>query len=111
MLDMEKLRFQKAQEDFSANRHAFVLQHGHLTTSVQNLSLRGKMRDWFRRIWYKEIIDVPFEYGISFVSENYVREHWGKWFEVVSYHHGGIHDFQDIVVLTPKKPVIKCGMG
>ena len=32
--------------------------------------------------------------------------HWtigGKLFDIVDYHYGGIHDFQDIVVLKPKK--------
>jgi len=111
MLDMDKFRFQKAREDFSSNRHAFILQRGHLTTSVQNFPFVERIRDWFQRSSQKKIIDMPFEYGISFVPEVYLREHWGKWFEVVDYHHGGIHDFQDIVVLTPKKPIAVCGVG
>ena len=102
-MDMDESLFKKATEDFYANQHAFVLQHGHLTTSIQNLSPFGKIRDRFRRKSLKKIIDIPFEYGISFVPETYLRDHWGKWFEVLDYYHGGIHDFQDIVMLKPKK--------
>ena len=49
------------------------------------------------------MVEEPFEYGITFVPEGYVRDHWGKLFDIVDYHYGGIHDFQDIVVLKPKK--------
>lgn len=111
MLDMDKSRFQKAQEDFSANQHAFILQQGHLTTSARKLSLFEKIGNWVQKNSLKKIIDEPFEYGISFVPESYLRVHWGKWFEVVDYHYGGIHDFQDIVVLTPRKPATECDEG
>ncbi|MGI0014595.1 MAG: sulfotransferase, partial [Nitrososphaera sp.] len=103
MLDMEKARFERAQGDFAANRHAFVLQQGHLTTSEKERSIYEKASNFLRRNWSKRIIDMPYEYGISFIPEGYLRDHWGKWFEVVDYRHGAIHDFQDIVVLSPKK--------
>lgn len=104
MLDMEESRFRQAQRDFADNRHAFVLQLGHLTTLPQeNISLIETIKQTARSVFGKKVIQEPFEYGITFVPEVYLREHWGKWFEIVDYRYGGIHDFQDIVVLTPKK--------
>lgn len=92
MLDMDEARFQQARADFALDRLSFVLQFGHLTTlGVSSRSGPTKQ------------ITEPFEYGITFTPESYVRNHWSRWFDVVDYRHGGIHDFQDIVVLTPKK--------
>jgi SAM-dependent methyltransferase len=90
MLSMDEGLFQKAREQFAAGQHAFILQQGHLTTAQSPASKN-------------ELISVPFEYGITFIPENYIRSHWGRWFHVADYKHGGIHDFQDIVVLTPRK--------
>jgi hypothetical protein len=44
-----------------------------------------------------------FEYGISFIPEQCVRNTWSQWFDVIDYRAGAQHDFQDIVVLRPKK--------
>lgn len=101
MLDMDDQRFQIAQRDFQENRHAFVLQHGHLTTDSENLSVFERIRGFL--FGTKKVVTEKFEYGITFVPEDYLRAHWGKWFDIIGYHHGGIHDFQDIVVLKPKK--------
>ncbi|MBS7543090.1 class I SAM-dependent methyltransferase [Ancylobacter oerskovii] len=54
--------------------YSFVVQAGHLTTDEH-------------------------PYGITFISERYIRSVWSRWFEVVGVASGGIHDFQDIVVL------------
>ncbi|HEY0331648.1 MAG TPA: class I SAM-dependent methyltransferase [Rhodopseudomonas sp.] len=40
-----------------------------------------------------------YEYGISFTDEGYIRSRWSKFFFVEKIVAGGIHDFQDIVVL------------
>jgi hypothetical protein len=40
-----------------------------------------------------------YEYGITFISENYVRTKWSRFFVVEKIAFGAIHDFQDIVVL------------
>ena len=96
MLDMDETRFVSAQKDFAENRHAFVLQFGHLTTvSDEKKSNQSDTSS--------HVVAEPFEYGISFTPEEYVRTHWSRWFEVIDYRYGGIHDFQDIVVLAPKK--------
>ena len=101
MLDMDDQRFQAAQRDFQENRHAFVLQHGHLTTEPENLSVFERIKDIV--FGTKKMVAEKFEYGITFVPEKYLRAHWGRWFDVIDYNYGGIHNFQDVVVLKPKK--------
>ncbi|MGH8028883.1 MAG: class I SAM-dependent methyltransferase [Arenimonas sp.] len=91
MLDVDDVAFARARADFAAGRHAFVLQPGvHLTTLVDDRLLTGKT------------IAEPYEYGIALFPEAYVRSHWSRWFEIVDYRSGAIHDFQDIVVLRPR---------
>jgi SAM-dependent methyltransferase len=90
MLDVEEDLFQAARRDFAADRHAFILQQGHLTTTGEG-GAAGKL------------VAEPFEYGITFIPEGYLRAHWSRWFDVVDYRVGALHDFQDIVVLRPRK--------
>jgi SAM-dependent methyltransferase len=40
-----------------------------------------------------------YDYGMTFIGENYVRAKWSMVFSVESISFGAIHDFQDIVVL------------
>jgi len=40
-----------------------------------------------------------YEYGVTFISEDYVRTKWSRFFVVENIAFGAIHDFQDIVVL------------
>ncbi|MDR7135221.1 SAM-dependent methyltransferase [Lysobacter niastensis] len=92
MIEVDEGRFQAARERFAQGQHAFILQHGHLTTLGEDGVLaEGKA------------VSEPFEYGITFVPEDYVRTHWSKWFEIVDYREGALHDFQDIVVLKPRQ--------
>ena len=56
----------------------FVRQEGHLTSSA-------------------------YEYGITLISEVYIKQRWSRYFDVETVAVGGIHDFQDIVVL--RRPV------
>jgi SAM-dependent methyltransferase len=97
MLWMEQQLFEKACAEFEQNRHAFILQQGHLTTvgsaGVDNLLKRT----------VKTVIEEPYQYGITFIPETYIFTHWAKWFHVVEIRRGAIHDFQDIVVLRPRK--------
>lgn len=92
MLEVPEDLFQRARQQFAEGKHAFVLQkEGHLTT----ISDQGLRTD--------KIISEPFEYGITFIPESYVRAKWTTWFDILDYRSGAIHDFQDIVVLTPRK--------
>ena len=93
MIDVPDDAFAKAQADFAAGQHGFILQHGHLTTTEQTPADRnGK----------EKLVDDGFEYGITFVPEKYVRDHWSRWFDIVDYRTGALHDFQDLVVLRPR---------
>jgi SAM-dependent methyltransferase len=104
MLDMSEERFQNAQADFRANRHAFVLQFGHLTTVPEKDTFKNEtLLESLRKLAGMKAGPESFEYGITFIPEDYLRKHWGRWFDIVDYRHGAIHDFQDIVVLSPKK--------
>jgi SAM-dependent methyltransferase len=94
MLDVPEDLFQAARVDFSKGRHAFILQRGHLTTVDKPVG---------ERLLKGDGNSDNFEYGITFVPEEYVHTKWSRWFEVVDYRVGALHDFQDIVVLRPKK--------
>jgi len=94
MLDIDDQLFQKACLNFNNNKHAFVLQdNGHLTT----------ISPYSKYILTGKAIADPYEYGITFIPQSYLSAHWGQWFDIIDYRHGAIHNFQDIVVLTPKK--------
>lgn len=88
MLEVEDELFNAASREFKAGKYAFILQQGHLTTLGPDGSLATD-----------KVISAPFEYGITFIPEAYVREHWSKWFEIIDYRVGAVHDFQDLVVL------------
>ena len=94
MLDVREDLFQAAKAKFADGQYAFILQQGHLTTAG-NPTLTGLSTE--------KAIPEPFEYGITFIPEKYLRIHWGQWFDVVDYRVGALHDFQDIVLLKPKK--------
>lgn len=101
MISVAPEPFETAKKCFAAGKHAFILQQGHLTTS------NGPRLWWhrMRRLLGGEaaLITEPYAYGITFLPERYIREHWGRWFEIRDYRPGAIHNFQDIVVLRPRK--------
>ena len=93
MLAVDSQLFKEAQKKFSHGKHAFILQQGHLTVSDTEKGGQKKGK----------IINERFEYGITFIPEQYIRSHWSRWFEICDYRHGALHSFQDIVVLSPKR--------
>jgi len=95
MVAVDRDLFQHACDDFSQGKHAFIPQRGHLTTKAP-----ARFLDVFRR---RKVISRPFEYGITFIPEGYVRAQWSQWFDIADYRRGALHSFQDLVVLTPKK--------
>jgi len=95
MIAVEDEGFQRACREFDQGLHAFILQDGHLTTVHSCVTLDSKLSN-------DKVIQQPYEYGITFIPESYIRRHWGQWFHVVDYLHGAIHSFQDMVVLRPK---------
>lgn len=71
--------FKQAKKDFKIGKYAFIpQQNSHLTSE-------------------------KYQYGISFIPASYIRKHWSKWFEILKIVPGSIHDWQDIIVLKPKK--------
>jgi SAM-dependent methyltransferase len=90
MISVEDDAFQNARASFSQGNHAFILQHGHLTTAS----------DMSSKIHGEKLIDEAFEYGITFILESYIHSHWSQWSAIQRYCRGAIHDFQDIVVCT-----------
>jgi SAM-dependent methyltransferase len=101
MLDIPEEPFREARQRFAEGGHAFILQHGHLTTSpVAQGSLLDELN---QKLKIKPVIDEPFEYGITFIPESYVRDHWRKWFDIIDYRSGALHDFQDLIILKPRK--------
>lgn len=89
MLSIDQEQFDNAYEQFVNGEHAFIRQNGHLTT-VDSCNDPGK------------VISELFEYGITFTPESYIRSRWTNWFDVIDIISGGIHNFQDIIVLTPR---------
>ena len=91
MLCVDEDLFQAVIKNFTDGQHGFILQQGHLTTTGAN------------KLSEKQIISEPYDYGIAFIPETYLYNHWTQWFDIIDYHVGAIHDFQDIVVLEPKR--------
>lgn len=65
---------ERAVIELSAGGYYFIEQNGHLTSE-------------------------QYRYGITFISDTYIRKNWSTLFSVEKIVCGGIHDFQDIVVL------------
>jgi SAM-dependent methyltransferase len=74
MLEIPQEELDSAATGMRAGVHNFIIQRsGHLTSG-------------------------DYEYGITFIPETYVRDVWGRNFEIIDIVKGAIHDFQDIVV-------------
>jgi SAM-dependent methyltransferase len=74
MLAVPRIEIEEARRLIDISGFKFIRQCGHLTSAA-------------------------YDYGISFTGERYVRSVWAKHFAVEGVVLGGIHDFQDIVVL------------
>jgi SAM-dependent methyltransferase len=68
------------------------------TLNDAQAALRGTPGFFFAR-QEGHLTSAVYEYGIAFISEMYIRQHWLKYFDLETIALGGIHDFQDIVVL------------
>ena len=94
MLSVEEGVFAKTAEEFDKKGAAFVPRE-----AAGNPG--DRLKRWIAGFLQRETyMSVP---GTSFVSETYIRENWGRWFDVVDIREGAIHDFQDIVVLGAAK--------
>jgi SAM-dependent methyltransferase len=77
LLEIPREEVAAVHEAFPEPGFRFVRQNGHLTSD-------------------------DYEYGITFIGRTYIERVWGEHFDVVDVVAGGIHDFQDIVVLTAR---------
>lgn len=73
MLAVPRDGLEAASSGMASGRHNFILQQGHLTSE-------------------------EYQYGITFVPEVYVHQHWGRYLDIDRVVNGAIHDFQSIVV-------------
>ena len=100
MISVDRPGCDLASRAFGEGKHGFILQHGHLTRVASKASWLSRAR---RSLFGSGQTLEAFEYGITFIPESYIRSHWTRWFDIAGYHRAAIHDFQDIVVLRPKK--------
>ena len=77
MLEVPRTAIDEARKALEGKGFHFILQNGHLTSNA-------------------------YEYGITFISDRYVRDEWSRYFSVKAVRSGAIHDFQDIVVLEAR---------
>ncbi len=102
VLSVEEQPFQQACARFLEGHHAFIFQNHFLATQP---SLSWRVKNFLMPLTGRTGVPIPtiLEYGITFTPEAYIRSHWTRWFEVQDFRPAAIHDFQDIVVLSPKK--------
>ncbi len=66
----------------------------------------SKAREAMRRTGFafcrQEEVASPDVYGMTFISEDYVRSRWSGALEVVDYERGGIDGWQDVVTLRKR---------
>jgi SAM-dependent methyltransferase len=110
MISVDETLLKKAYDSFFRGEYAFILQHGHLTNlkRVNRPTMVEKIQRWMRKGVAapqapSELISEYYEYGITYIPEEYLRRHWSRWFSIVDYIPGGIYGWQDIAVLTPSK--------
>ena len=82
-------RFEETATRYDQGGYGFILQQGHLTRKGEGQGSAS-------------ILEDEYEYGITFIPKAYVEREWSRWFEVRQIVDGGLHDFQDIVVLRAR---------
>ncbi|MEF2156377.1 class I SAM-dependent methyltransferase [Luteimonas sp. FXH3W] len=103
----EQLQFQwlkELQRILRPNGYLVATVHGELARSTCTSSELEAIRTkgiLFRtdRIGLLKLDGLPDFYQTTFHSENYVRNRWADYFEIVDYQVGGIQNHQDAVVL------------
>jgi SAM-dependent methyltransferase len=83
MISVDKKLFEESKARFDQGEYGFV-------------------RQWDQYPWCDPTID-HFPYGISFIPKSYISSHWGKWFHIEQHASGALHDWQDVIVMRPRK--------
>jgi SAM-dependent methyltransferase len=79
---------------FATQGYNFIQQYDHFTPVEKPKSFFKRLLSGFK--------DSSYHYGITFISEEYIRRVWNQYFDVVRIDTAAIHDFQDIVVLKAR---------
>jgi SAM-dependent methyltransferase len=83
MISVDKQLFDESKARFDLGEYGFVPQ-------------------WDQYPWCDQTSD-HFPYGISFIPRSYIFSHWGRWFDIENYASGALHDWQDVIVMRPRK--------
>jgi len=89
MLSVGKEALDAATDLYQRGKYAFIRQAGHLTR------LEGDAQS-------ASILEDLYDYGITLVPKLHIYEQWSRHFRVERIVDGGLHNFQDIVVLERK---------
>lgn len=88
---VERARWEPRIEHMLAiTRHQILAAHSHLATADDGFYFANHQT---------HLSTASYDYGETFVSEDYIQREWGKRFDVLRIACGAIHDFQDIAVL------------
>lgn len=78
MLCIPRPSLEEVERRFADGRcYGFIRQNGHLSSAT-------------------------YDYGITFISQPYIRAEWTRHFDLVDIGTGALHDFQDVVVLRAR---------
>jgi SAM-dependent methyltransferase len=83
MISVDKKLFEESKSRFERGEYGFILQ-------------------WDQYPWCDPTSD-HFPYGVSFIPRSYISSHWGKWFHIEKQMSGALHDWQDVIVMRPRK--------
>lgn len=96
MLAVPRESIQATRGLFPLPGFSFIPQYSDFAAAPE-AGARGLLSALYRRLSANR-----YEYGITFISEAYIRREWAKHFDVVGFCPAAIHDFQDIVVLKAR---------
>jgi len=94
LMNIPKESVAKTRELFPTPGYSFVRQYDHFTPVEKPKSFFQKLLSGFK--------NTDYQYGITFISEDYIRRVWGQYFDIVRIDPAAIHDFQDIVLLKAR---------
>ncbi len=83
MISVDKELFEESKVRFDQGEYGFIPQ-------------------WDQYPWCDPTSD-HFPYGVTFIPKSYISSHWGKWFHIEKHASGAVHDWQDVIVMRPRK--------
>jgi len=83
MISVDKKLFDESKSRFDQGEYGFIQQ-------------------WDQYPWCDPNSD-HFPYGVSFIPQSYISSRWAKWFHIHKFASGAVHDWQDVIVMQPRK--------